>query len=175
MIRIFLLLLIISNTFEIQAQNPLELGVEYLRYIGQGYNNAKAAVRGESFNNKSSFSAGITYQLASKKAYSVSHGFGLYVGYRYYFSENIILKGNSPFAGARVLFSLENFEGQTSRNSLLITPWAEAGYHLVFAKRFYAAPSVGYGYTVKFSKDYHSMDEDNGTRVIPSLSAGYRF
>lgn len=175
MIRIFLLLLLISNTFEIQAQKPFELGVEYLRYIGQGYNNAKAAVRGESFNNKSSFSAGITYQLASKKAYSVSHGFGLYVGYRYYFSENIISKGSSPFAGARVLFSLENFEGQTSRNSLLITPWAEAGYHLVFAKRFYAAPSVGYGYTLKFSKDYHSMDEDNGTRVIPSLSAGYRF
>ena len=50
-----------------------------------------------------------------------------------------------------------------------------AVYHLVFAKRIYAAPSVGYGYTLKISKDYNSMDEDNGGRVIPSLSAGYRF
>lgn len=146
-----------------------------MRFIGKGYNNAKAAVRGESFNNKNSFSAGITYQLASKKAYSVAHGFGLYVGYRYYISDKIITKGSSPFAGARVLFSLENFEGKTSRNSLLITPFAEAGYHFVFGKSIYAAPSFGYGYTLKISKDYNSMDEDNGARMIPSLSAGFRF
>lgn len=173
--KLILFLIVITTTLTSQAQKPFELGAEYMRLIGKGYNNAKAAVRGESFNNKSSFSGGITYQLASKKAYSVSHGFGVYIGYRYAFSDKIITKGSSPFAGARVLFSLENFEGKTSRNSLLITPFAEAGYHLVFAKRIYAAPSVGYGYTLKISKDYNSMDEDNGGRVIPSLSAGYRF
>ena len=69
-----------------------------MRLIGKGYNNAKAALRGESFSNKNSFSAGITYQLASKKAYSVSHGFGVYIGYRYAFSDKIITKGSSPFA-----------------------------------------------------------------------------
>ena len=155
------------------AQKPFELGAEYMRPIGKGYNNGRAALRGESFNNKSSFSAGITYQLASKKSYSVSHGFGLYLGYRYAFSNNV--NGNSPFLGARILFSLENFEGQTSNNSLFITPWAELGYHLVFAKHIFAAPSIGYGYTKKMSKDYNSLNEDDGGRIIPALSAGYRF
>ncbi len=158
------------------AQKPFELGGEYLRFMGKGYfNSAKAAVRGESFSNKSSFSAGITYQLGSKKAYSVSHGFGLYIGYRYSFSDKIITKGNSPFAGARILFSLENFEGKTSNNSLFITPWAEAGYHFIFAKHIYAAPAIGYGYTLKVSKDYNSMQEDDGPRFVPGISAGYRF
>ena len=119
MLRFIILLVLLSTTLFSKAQNPFELGAEYMRLIGKGYNNAKAAVRGESFNNKSSFSAGITYQLASKKAYSVSHGFGVYIGYRYAFSDKIITKGSSPFAGARILFSLENFEGKTSRNSLL--------------------------------------------------------
>lgn len=155
------------------AQQPFELGAEYIRSLGQGYNHAKAAVRGESFSNKNSFSLGLTYQLSSKKAYSVSHGFGLYIGYRYSFSTKN--PGNSPFAGARVLFSLENFEGQTNQNSLFITPWAEVGYHFMFAKNFFGAPSVGYGKTFKISKDYHSLDEDNGGRIIPSISAGYRF
>lgn len=155
------------------AQKPFELGAEYIRSLGQGYNHAKAAVRGESFNNKNSFSLGLTYQLSSKKSYSVSHGFGLYLGYRYSFSTKN--PGNSPFAGARVLFSLENFEGQTSQNSLFITPWAEAGYHFIFAKNFFGAPAVGYGKTFKISKDYHSLDEDNGGRIIPSIAAGYRF
>ena len=83
MLRFIILLVLLSTTLFSKAQNPFELGAEYMRLIGKGYNNAKAAVRGESFNNKSSFSAGITYQLASKKAYSVSHGFGVYIGYRY--------------------------------------------------------------------------------------------
>jgi len=85
------------------AQSRTELGAEYIRSMGKGYNHAKAAVRGESFNgSKNSFSAGITYQLGSKKAYSVSHGFGVYIGYRYSFS---VKTASSAFAGARVLFS----------------------------------------------------------------------
>lgn len=160
-------------TLSSNAQTPFELGAEYMRSIGKGYNNARAAIRGESFTNKSSLSAGITYQLSSKKAYSVSKGFGIYIGYRYAFSNKTT--GNSPFAGARILFTLENFEGQTTRNSLFITPWVEGGYHLLFAKRFYAAPAIGYGYTMKISKDYNSLQEDDGGRIIPGISAGYRF
>ncbi|MGB3006194.1 MAG: hypothetical protein WBC06_06780 [Chitinophagaceae bacterium] len=155
------------------SQHPLETGAEYMRFFGKGYNHTKVAVRGETFNSKNSYSAGITYQLSSSKSYSVSKGFGLYFGYRYSFKSTVI--GNNPFAGARILFSLENFEGQTNRNSLFITPWAEAGYHLLFIKHIYAAPSIGYGYTFKISKDYNSLNEDNGGRIIPSLSAGYRF
>lgn len=174
--RVITILLATITIQTSQAQKPFELGGEYLRFMGQGFfNSAKAAARGESFNKKSSFSAGITYQLGSKKAYSVSHGFGLYIGYRYAFSNKIITKGSSPFAGARVLFSLENFEGKTSHNSLFITPWAEAGYHFIFAKHIYAAPAIGYGYTLKLSKDYNSMQEDDGPRFIPGISAGYRF
>lgn len=156
------------------SQKPLETGAEYIRSFGKGYNHTKVAARGESFSSsKSSFSAGITYQLASSKSYSVSRGLGLYIGYRYSFTDKVY--GNSPFAGARILFSLENFEGQTKNNSIFITPWAEAGYHFLFADRYFVAPSVGYGRTIKFSNDYHSLDEDNGGRIIPSLSAGYRF
>ena len=157
----------------VAAQFRTELGAEYIRSMGKGYNHAKAALRGESFNgSKNSFSAGITYQLGSKKAYSVSHGFGVYIGYRYSFSVKTV---SSAFAGARVLFSLENFEGQTRQNSVFFTPWAEAGYHIGIGKRYYAAPSLGFGKTFKFSKDYHSLDEDNGPRLMPSVSAGYRF
>lgn len=168
----FLFLLLITVIFNATAQTRTELGAEYIRSMGKGYNHAKAALRGESFNVKNSYSVGITYQLGSKKAYSVSHGFGLYIGYRYSFS---IKTASSAFAGARVLFSLENFEGQTRQNSLFITPWAEAGYHIGIVKRYYAAPSLGFGKTFKISKDYHSLDEDNGPRLMPSVSAGYRF
>ena len=167
---IFAFLLINGNSL---AQNPFELGAEYIRSSGKGYSTTKVAARGESFNDKNSFSAGITYQLASAKAYSVSTGFGMYVGYRYAFGTNT--NGNNPFAGARILFSLEDFEGKTRQKSLLVTPLAEAGYHFIFAKRFYGAPSVGFGYTIEFSKGYNSLDEDVGKRFIPSLSAGYRF
>lgn len=162
---------------QLLAQHPFELGGEFIRASGQGYTTNKVAVRyesyGNSFTNKNSYSIGITKAFASGKSYSVSRGFGLYIGYRRAFGNN--LKGNNPFAGARVLFSLENFEGKTSRNSLLITPWAEAGYHVTFLKRVFAAPSLGYGYTFKFSKDYNSLDEDVGKRFIPSASLGYRF
>ncbi len=155
------------------SQNPFELGGEYTRSIGKGYNTARAGVRAETFQNKSSFSAGFLYTLPSNKSYSVAHGFNLYVGYRYAFSNNV--KGNSPFLGARVLFGLENFEGKTASNSFMLTPMAEAGYHFVFGKHIFTAPSFGYGYTIKFSKDYNSLNEDEGGRLIPSLSAGYRF
>jgi hypothetical protein len=164
------LLLLFINGF---SQNPYEIGAEYIRTTGQMHSGARAAGRYESFSNKNSLSIGLTYQIPSKKSYSVAHGYGLYIGYRYSFSNNI--KGNTPFAGARVLFSLENFEGQTSKNSLFITPWAEAGYHFVFAKHIYAAPCIAFGKELKLSKDFHSLDEDNGGRFMPSLSAGYRF
>lgn len=171
--HLILLLAATVVTSVCRAQNPFELGAEYLRFIGKGYNTSKVAVRGESFSNKNSFSAGITYQLASAKAYSVSSGFGFYAGYRHAFGTNT--NGNNIFAGARLLFSLEDFEGKTRQKSLLITPIAEAGYHFIFAKCIYAAPSLGFGYTIEFSKGYNSLDEDVGKRFIPSLSAGYRF
>jgi len=167
------IILIVFAANRSSAQNPFELGGEYIKMIGKGYSTAKAAVRGETFSNKNSFSAGITYNLASSKSYSVSRGFGFYLGYRYSFSNK--LTGNTPFAGARVLFSLEDFEGKGRDKSLLLTPFAEAGYHFVFAKSFFAAPAVGFGYTVEFTKGYNSLDEDRGQRIVPSLSAGYRF
>ncbi len=156
-----------------QAQNPFELGAEYMRSLGQGYNNTIGAVRGETFRNKSSFSIGLTYHFSSAKSYSVSKGFGMYAGYRYAFGK--IPDGNDPFLGARLMFSFENFEGKTSLNSLMFTPVAEAGYHFIFAKNFFAAPAFGFGYTIKITKEYNSLDEDEGKRFIPMVSAGYRF
>ena len=155
------------------AQHPFELGGEYMRPLGQGYNNSIAAIRGESFSNKSSFSVGFTYHFSSAKSYSSSKGFGMYAGYRYAFSNNV--DGNSPFVGARVLFSFENFEGKTSLNSLMMTPMAEVGYHFIFGKNIYAAPAFGFGYTIKITREYNSLDEDVGKRYVPSVSAGFRF
>lgn len=74
------------------SQHPLETGAEYMRFFGKGYNHTKVAVRGETFNSKNSYSAGITYQLSSSKSYSVSKGFGLYFGYRYSFKSTVIWK-----------------------------------------------------------------------------------
>lgn len=171
-LRFFILFLIIASCTS-HAQRPFEFGGEYMKFLGRGFNSTKAAARGETFHAKNSFSVGITYQLASKKAYSVSTGFGIYAGYRYAFSDNV--NGQSPFAGARLMFSLENFEGKSRQNSLFITPVAELGYHFVFAKHIFAAPSVGFGYTVEFSRGFNSLDEDVGKRFVPSFSAGYRF
>jgi hypothetical protein len=155
------------------SQKPFELGAEYLKMIGKGFNSSKAALRGETFSNRNSFSAGIIYHLPSKKAYSVSSGFGIYAGYRYAFNNNV--NDNSFFAGARILFSFENFEGKSRDNSILITPMGELGYHLIFGKHLFAAPAAGFGYTIELARGYNSLDEDRGGRLIPSLSAGYRF
>jgi hypothetical protein len=168
-----LILALFFASFSSHAQKPFELGGEYLMPMGKGFRNTIAGARGESFNNKNSFSIGLTYHFSSAKSYSTSKGFGIYAGYRYSFSNDV--NGNSPFLGARVLIHMENFDGKTNLNSFFITPFAEAGYHFMFAKSFYAAPSVGYGYSIKLTKEYNSLDEDVGKRFIPSLSAGYRF
>lgn len=166
-------LVILALGFVGHAQKPFELGGEYAKSFGRGYNNNIVGLRGESFREKSSFSIGLTYHFSTSKSYSISKGFGMYAGYRYAFSDNV--DGNSPFLGARVLFSFENFEGKTSLNSLMMTPTAEVGYHFMFADNFYAAPAFGCGYTIKITKEYNSLDEDEGLRFQPMVSAGYRF
>jgi hypothetical protein len=168
-----LVLFSLPASLVVHSQNPLELGVEYQRSMGKGYYDHLAGIRGESIQNKSSFSGGIFYQFSSNKSYSVSRGFGCYAGYRYSFGSNIT--GNNPFIGARIRFTFQNFEGKTILNSFLITPSAEAGYHFSFAKNFYAAPALGYGYTIKLTKEYNSLDEDEGGRFLPGISTGYRF
>lgn len=154
------------------SQKAFELGGEMLKSYGKGYSTTKVAGRGESFNNKNSYSVGITWQLASAKAYSVSTGLGIYFGYRRAFGNNI--KGSNPFGGGRLLFSFEDFEGKTKQKSIMITPMAEAGYHFVFGRRIYTAPALAFGYTIELSQGFNSLNEDVGKRFIPSLSAGYR-
>ena len=155
------------------AQKPFEAGVEYMRVFGRGYSGNIAGPRVESFNNKSSYSFGLTYHFSSKKSYSGSRGFGAYAGYRYAFNSDI--NSGSPYLGARVLFSFENFDGKTSLNSLFFTPMAEAGYHFLFGKSLFAAPGIAYGYSLKITREYNSLDEDVGQRIIPSISTGIRF
>ena len=159
--------------FAASSQKPFEFGAEYIKMFGKGYNSTKAAARAETFSNKNSFSIGITYQFASSKAYSVSSGFGIYAGYRYSFGNDV--NDNSLFAGARLLLSFENFAGKSRDNSIMITPFGEFGYHFIFGKHIYAAPAVGFGYTVEFTHGNNSLDEDRGGRIIPNLSAGIRF
>ncbi|HEX7844744.1 MAG TPA: hypothetical protein VF476_03025 [Chitinophagaceae bacterium] len=171
--KILLLFISFSALLCCQAQNPFELGAEYMRPLGRGYNNSIAGVRGETFRSKSSFSIGLTYHFSSSKSYSISKGFGMYAGYRYSFNDNA--DGKSPFLGARMLFSFENFEGKTILNSLLFTPIAELGYHFMFGDHIYTAPAFGFGYTIKVTREYNSLDEDVGKRFIPMISAGYRF
>jgi hypothetical protein len=158
------------------SQNPWELGAEYMRSIGKGFSGNIAGPRYETFRNKNSFSIGLTYHFSSKGSYSSSKGFGMYAGYRYSLSNNANAKGNG-FVGLRALFSFENFEGKTNLNSLMCTPVAEAGYQFLFLKNktLFTTPSVGYGYSIKITKENNSMDEDIGGRIIPAIAAGYRF
>lgn len=171
-ILIILLLFVIVN--KSIAQKPSELGAEYMRYYGQGYKSSTGGVRYEKYPGKSSWSIGLTYILPSNSSYGSSRGIGMYAGYRYGFGNGT--SGNL-FAGARVLFAFVNFDGKTNLNSLVCTPMAELGYHLLFSKNknIFASPSIGYGYTKKITKEFNSLDEDEGGRLLPSVSAGFRF
>lgn len=155
------------------AQNPWELGGEYMKPIGKGYKSNIAALRYEHYSNKTSFSIGFTYHFSGNDSYGGFKGFGMYAGLRNSFGNNT--SGSNPFIGLRVLFAFENFEGKTNLGSLMFTPMAETGYHFVFGKHLFTTPSVGYGYQIKITKEYNSRNDDVGGRIIPGLSAGYRF
>jgi hypothetical protein len=163
----------IAFTFTCFAQNPWELGAEYMRPMGKGYKSNIVALRYENFSNKTSFSLGLTYHFSPRTSYGGSKGFGMYSGFRNSFGNNTT--GSNPFIGLRVLFSFENFEGKTNLNSLMFTPIGEAGYHFVFGKHIFTTPSIGYGYTIKVTKENNSRDDDVGGRIIPGLAAGFRF
>ena len=170
---ILLILVYLVAAISGNSQNPWEFGAEFQKSIGKVYKGNIAGARYESFKNKNSFSIGLTYHFSAKSSYSTSKGFGMYVGYRHGFGNNT--NGSNVFAGIRLLFSFENFEGKTSLNSLMMTPIAEAGYHFIFSKNIFTTPSVGFGYTIKITKENNSLDEDVGGRIIPALAAGYRF
>ena len=144
-----------------------------MKPIGKGFKSNIVGGRYENFNNKTAFSFGLTYHFAPKNAYGGFKGFGAYAGFRNYFGNNA--KGSNPFIGLRVLFSFENFEGKTNLNSLMFTPFGEAGYHFVFGTHIFTTPSIGYGYTLKITKEFNSREDDEGGRIIPGLAAGYRF
>jgi hypothetical protein len=168
-IPIFFLLSIISSIC--YSQSLWELGGEYQHPIGKGASDNIAGIRTENYRNKSSWSIGLTYNFASK-SYSEYKGFGLYAGYRYAFG--IKTKGNI-FAGLRAAFMFTNFAGKERASGVSFFPSAEAGYHFIFRNKWFASPALGYGYIIKMTKEYNSLQEDEGGRIIPSISAGYRF
>ena len=173
--KLLLILFFSATVISAKAQEkPWQLGAEYMRSIGKGFNSAIIGARYETFPSKHSWSAGITYALSSKKSYSSYKGFGLYVGWRYAFAISSSGKGNA-FGGLRFHAAFENFEGKTNLGSLMFTPMVEMGYQFVFKTHYFAAPSIGYGYKKKITKESNSLDEDEGGRILPSLSAGYRF
>lgn len=157
------------------AQHPTDIGAEYQLMKGRGYSGKTLGVRGETFTQKHSWSIGITKNLSSKGSYSEYRGFGLFAGYRHGFMYNNKGTGNL-FAGGRLYFSFENFFGKERANGLSVMPAAEAGYEFLFWKqRIFTSPSIGYGYKLKLTKENNSLQEDEGGRVIPSLSLGYHF
>lgn len=170
---ILIILISVTTAMTGHSQKPWQLGPEYIRYIGKGFNSSTLGARYESFPGKASWSIGLTYHLSSKKSYSAYKGIGMYMGIRYGFGGD---GGNgNVFIGARAMLAFVNFEGKTNLNSLMFTPWAEAGYQFLFGNHFFASPSIGYGYNKKITKEFNSLDEDEGGRIIPGLSAGYRF
>jgi len=173
--NLFLFLLISTLSLTSAAQNPSELGAEYMMPIGKGYKSNIAGLRYENFNNKTSFSIGITYHFSSRDAYGGFKGYGMYAGFRNNFGSNPFGNGNSSFVGLKILFSFENFEGKTNLGSLMFTPIGEAGFHFVFGDHFFTTPSIGYGYQIKVTKENNTRDQDEGGRIIPGLAAGYRF
>lgn len=171
--RAILITLLTCGTLALWSQKPFELGAEYHYMMGKGFKDHIGGLRAETFPGKSTFSVGLTYQFSSSASYSTGKGFGLYAGYRYTLGNNA--NGSNPFVGAKLMWHLLSWEGKSSLFSPMFTPIAEAGYHLVFAKHIFAAPTIGYGYTLRVIPDNNSLDEDAGGRLIPSLSAGYRF
>ena len=167
----FILILFLGIAGTCSAQKPWELGGEFIKSIGKIYKGNIAGARYESYTNKNSFNIGLTYHFTGNSSFSGSKGFGLFAGLRHGFGSN--LNSSNPFIGIRILFSFENFDGKTNLNSLMITPVGEAGYH--FGKTLFVAPSVGWGYTIKITKEYNSLDEDVGGRIMPGLAAGLRF
>jgi len=67
--NLFLLLLIFALTLTSAAQNPSELGAEYMKPMGKGYKSNIVGVHYESFNDKTSFSIGITYHFSARDSY----------------------------------------------------------------------------------------------------------
>ncbi|HEX3168498.1 MAG TPA: hypothetical protein VHQ93_19655 [Chitinophagaceae bacterium] len=171
--NLFLFLLGSTLALTSAAQNPWELGGEYMMPIGKGYKSNIAGLRYENFNDKTSFSVGITYHFSPRDAYGGFKGYGLYAGFRNSFGNNT--SGSNPFIGLRVLFAFENFEGKTNLGSLMFTPIGEAGYHFLFGDHFFTTPSIAYGYQIKVTKEHNTRDQDEGGRIIPGLAAGYRF
>jgi len=171
--NLLLLLLLSILALTSTAQNPWELGGEFSRPMGKGYKSNIAAFRYEHFSNKIGFSVGLTYHFSPRDAYGGFKGYGMFAGFRNYFGNNV--NGSNPFLGVKILFAFENFEGKTNLGSLMFTPSAEAGYHFVFGKHIFSTPSIGYGYQLKITKEHNSRDDDEGGRIIPALSAGYRF
>jgi hypothetical protein len=141
--------------------------------IGKGYKSNIAGLRYENFNNKTSFSIGITYHFSARGSYGGFKGYGMWAGFRNSFGNNT--NGSNPFIGLRVLFAFENYEGKTNLGSLMFTPIAEAGYHFLFGDHFFTTPSIAYGYQIKVTKENNTRDQDEGGRIIPGLAAGYRF
>lgn len=151
-----------------------EIGAEAQHAFGKGANFNMIGGRYEGFSGRSSWSVGLSFNFSSKKSYSEYKGFGLYLGYRYGFSYNNSGNGNA-FLGFRTTFLFLNFAGKEKANSSSVMPTFEGGYQFIFGNHVYTTPSLGYGYSIKLSKDYNSMQEDAGSRFIPGISMGYRF
>jgi hypothetical protein len=64
--NLFLFLFSSVLTLTSAAQNPWELGGEYMMPIGKGYKSNIAGLRYENFNKKTSFSVGITYHFSPR-------------------------------------------------------------------------------------------------------------
>lgn len=151
-----------------------EIGAEAQHAFGKGANFNMIGGRYEGFSGRSSWSVGLTYNFSSRKSYSEYKGIGLYVGYRYGFSYNNSGNGNA-FLGFRTTFLFNNFAGKEKVNSSSVMPTFEGGYQFLFGNHVFTTPSLGYGYSIKLSKDHNSLQEDDGGRFIPGISMGYRF
>lgn len=160
--------------FCVSGFSQTEIGAEAQHAFGQGASFNMIGGRYEGFSHRSSWGIGLTYNFSSKKSYSEYKGIGFYVGYRRGFSYNKSGNGNA-FLGFRATFLFNSFAGKENSNSSSIMPTFEGGYQFLFGNHVYTTPSFGYGYSIKMSKDYNSLREDEGSRFIPGLSMGYRF
>jgi len=87
--NLFLFLLISALSLTSVAQNPSELGADYMMPIGKGYKSNIAGIHYERFNNKTSFSIGITYHFSARDSYGGFKGYAMWAGSRKTFGANI--------------------------------------------------------------------------------------
>lgn len=162
-----------------QSQNPWELGGEYRYNCGHNLSQHDFGLRYNGFQNKSSWSLGVSIDIGRTKSHDGAKecGFGLSAGYNYGFGYQN--KGNW-FSGAGLTLEFDKWkdkDGKSISEETVLVPKIELGYQHLYGTlgHIYTTPAIGAGYSLKLKSEGTENKADEGARFIGRLEVGYRF